>query len=121
MFKDLFGRQTIEKLQSDLQVAKSSLAITNRAYKQKESELSILQETFRNGVRITDELKEKVADIETDLADARAANDDLDERGRNFARQADDLAFQVRTLENVLEQLQIPVKLPRPARAKLTK
>jgi hypothetical protein len=58
---------------------------------------------------------------ESDLEVARKKNDDLDQRGRNFARQADDLEFQKRTLESVLEQLQIPVKLPRPGRVKLTK
>ncbi len=112
---------TGSELRENLADARKDRDLYWKYYLAKKSELEILQEAFRNGVRITDELKEKIAGLEADLADARAANDDLDERGPNFARQADDLAFQVRTLENVLEQLQIPVKLPRPARAKLTK
>ena len=77
-----------------------------------EQELSVLQEAFRNGCKITDDLKEKVAGLEQSrsgllgaLKIARDTNDDL-------ARKNWDLEYQNGLLVTVLQQLRIPVKLP---------
>lgn len=96
---------TISELRENLADARKDRDLYWKYYLAKKSELEILQEAFRNGVRITDEFKEKIAGIETALAYARETNDDLDQRNR-------DLEYQNQLLVTVLQTLRIPVKLP---------
>ena len=105
--KDKLNRalREVEDLDRDYRAEE---AVRTRA----EQELSVLQEAFRNGCKITDDLKEKVAGLEQSrsgllgaLKIARDTNDDL-------ARKNWDLEYQNGLLVTVLQQLRIPVKLP---------
>ena len=93
------------------------------ALARKESELSILQEAFRNGVGITEELKARTLELESekneDVAYYEARIDVLDyalneSKGMNRALDEEnrDLVRQLELLESVLRQLSITVKFP---------
>lgn len=117
----MFGRKSreIKELRGDLEYIQlkrdeywERYADTDDKLARKESELKILQEAFRAGVKITEELKEQIADLETrndslkyELAEAHLLNETIKEEVTESSRMLE-------LYKALLAQIQVVVKLP---------
>lgn len=108
----LFGRNRINELLVQTSNLRTDLDYARKHRAAKESELSILQDAFRRGVQITDELKEQIAGLE---ARNEKLNSSLLAAGEKYDRLAgkyDNLSNRHDMLDSVLRQLRISIKLP---------
>ena len=121
VIEDLREKLRDTELWYDAQKSNCKSALDRLA--QKQTELSIIQEAFRNGVVITDNLKEQLAASERELKDsdeyfdARIGTLEFalnESKGLNQALEDEnrDLVRQVELLQAVLGQLSVQVKIP---------
>jgi chromosome segregation ATPase len=101
----MFYQKTIR----DLRAANLSL---DKSRDRKESELSILQDAFRRGVQITNELKEQIAGLEARNEKLNSSLLAAEDKYDRIAGKYDNLSNRHDMLDSVLRQLRISINLP---------
>ena len=107
-----FYWNTIKQLRANVDATYNDWATVSKALARNQSELSALQDAFRNGVKLSAEQKEKIADLQEEnnliLTELEVIND----LNTELSAENDDLLRKLELLQSVLGQLNIAVKLP---------